>query len=175
MSFWSWLIANSATLQFVVSAALSLMTILVLIVTWTAIKKQADATVAQVEAARKQVELLQYQIEQSTAPLLVITWGKPGSPETHRIVNQGPGIAFQIFYWEGGFEFKDKGVKIEWVEPSTLGPGQSAPIAVSGICDALTVRCKGVDRNQRWSVFYCSSQKPQQHIVERGLQEVFLS
>jgi hypothetical protein len=93
MRFWCWLSSNSAALQSIAalgSVALAAITILVLIATWRAIKRQAAAAEEQTEAARaltrvateqtkaaidaaesarKQSDLLSSQIEQATATI----------------------------------------------------------------------------------------------------------
>jgi hypothetical protein len=170
MNLWCWLNSNSAAVQSIaamVSTVLALVTVFVLISTRTSIKKQAEAAralteVAQdqtkvannaAESARKQSELLSSQIEQSVAPLLVaepedrspLPYSIPKYwPDTHnKLVNRGSGVAFQILYWEGGLEVMNQGsFPITQVQPSTLGPGNSAYLQISPVWEAFTVMYK---------------------------------
>jgi hypothetical protein len=34
---------------------------------------------------------------------------------------------------------------------------------------------KGIDREPRWTVVYSDPNKPQDHVVKKGLQQVYLS
>ena len=201
MNIWCWLNSNSSSIQSVAalsSTALALITICVLIVTWIAIKRQADAAEAQAEAARlltqvardqtkaaidaaesarRQSELLSSQIEQSVAPLLVAEPDDRPNFKNYKLVNRGPGVAFKILYWKGGLELKDQGegVPIFPVQPSTLGAGNSAYLQIPPGWEVFTVRYKGIDRGERWTVVYLDPRRPQEHVVRKGLQEIYLS
>jgi hypothetical protein len=64
MRFWCWLTANSEALESfaaLVGVTLSALTIIVLIVTWRAIKAQADAAKALTDVAKKQTDLAEQQ------------------------------------------------------------------------------------------------------------------
>jgi hypothetical protein len=202
MNFWCWLNSYSAAVQSIAalcSALLALFTILVLIVTWKSIKRQAAAAVDQAEAARaltkvakeqtraavdtaesarRQSELLLSQIEQNTAPLLV---AEPDDRygvnlRNGKLVNRGPGVAFQIFFWQGGLDAREQGsIPITNVEPSTLGPGNFAELRVPFDWEVFTVRYKGVDREERWTVVYRDPGKGQDHWVKKGLQIISLT
>ena len=147
MRFWSWLLTNSAAIQGVaalVSALLTVITIIVLIVTWKAIRRQASAAeeqaaaaraataVAEIqkkaaidaaESARKQSELLSYQLELSTAPLLVAEPDDRDGMKNVKLFNRGSGVAFKIRYFNGHMDSLQAGtsVQIMPVQPSTLG------------------------------------------------------
>ena len=65
-SFWNWLTANAPALQSLaalVGEALTFLTIVVLIVTWRAIKAQADAARALIRVATEQTEVARQQTE----------------------------------------------------------------------------------------------------------------
>jgi hypothetical protein len=201
MNVWRWLSSNSAAVQSIAalfSIVLASVTIYVLIVTWRAIKRQAAATEQQAaaaraltqvaadqtlaakdaaESARRQSELLSSQIEQSVAPLLVVEPDDRPHFQNCKLVNRGPGVAFQICYWNGGLALKNhgKGPDTTPVQPSTLGPGNSAYLQIPPAWEVLTVRYKGIDRGERWTVFYRDRNKPQEHVVMKGLQESYLS
>lgn len=199
-AFWQWLRCNAAAVQSIaalLSAALSLITIVVLVITWKAIKRQATATEEQAEAARaltqaardqtaaaadaaesarRQSDLLSSQIEQSVAPLLVAEPDDRPGYRGYRLAS-GAGVAFQIFYWKGGLEVKNTGhiEGIVVVQPSTLGPGNSAYLPIPPAWEAFTVRYKGIDREERWTVVYRDRNRPQEHVVKKGPQEFYLS
>jgi len=178
--------------------ALALITILVLIVTWMAIKRQAAAAEAQAnaaltltevaekqtkaavdaaESARRQSDLLSSQIEQAVAPLLVAEPDDRPGFKNYKLVNRGPGVAFQIFYWNGGLDEKNRGIGIPVipVQPSTLGPGNSVYLPIPPAWEAFTVRYKGIDREERWTIVYRDPLKGQEHVVRKGAQEFYLS
>lgn len=53
-----------------------------------------------------QTRLLADLLELSTAPLLVFEPdGKVNSHHQWKLVNRGKGVAFQVHYWQGGFDF----------------------------------------------------------------------
>ena len=200
MNVWCWFDSNSAVIQGIAalsSVALAAVTISVLVVTWKAIKRQAiaaeeqakaaraltqvakDQTKAAIDAAdsaRKQSDLLSSQIEQSSAPLLVVEPDERQGWKNCKLVNRGPGVAFKIFYWNGELELKNQGpVSVFPVRPSTLGPGNFAYLQIPHAWEVITIQYKGVDRNMRWTVYYLEGQKPQEHVVQSGLQEFNLS
>jgi hypothetical protein len=201
MRLWCWLLTNSAAIQGIaalVSMALTLITILVLVVTWKAIKRQALAaeeqaaaaraltTVAEeqtkaavdaAESARKQSELLSSQLEQSTAPLLVAEPDDRNGMKNVRLVNRGPGVAFKIYYFNGPMELLQPGatVRVLNVQPSTLGPGNSVYLPIPPGWDVTTVVYKGTDRMERFTIIYGDRNKPQEHVVTKGLQRIYLS
>lgn len=107
MNPWQWLNQNAGAVQSIASllaAILSGITIGVLIVTWKAIKVQADAARALTQTAERQNRLLADQLELSTAPLLVFEPCEGPAGQDWKVVNRGLGIAFQVQYWSGGFE-----------------------------------------------------------------------
>ncbi|MGA3160290.1 MAG: hypothetical protein ABSC77_03660 [Terracidiphilus sp.] len=201
MGFWGWLDFNSGAVQSIASLfsiALAAITIGVLFITWRAIKRHATAAEAHAEAARaltqvakdqtaaafetaklaqKQVELLSSQIEQSTAPLLVAERDDTMAFPTYDLVNRGPGVAFQIFFWVGKLDLKNSGQQfsIQFIEPSTLGPGSRAHLPMPPQWEVITVRYKGIDRLERWTIIYNDPLMPQEHVMSKGLQEFYLS
>lgn len=186
MNLWQWLECNAEQLQ----SLFAIVTIAVLVVTWWAIKAQADAaraltrvaeeqTKAAIDAAestKRQVELSARQFELNTAPLIV---GEPDDRQGMRnckVCNRGQGVAFQVFYWQGGLEKKNEGqVPIFPVQPSTLAPGTSAYLAVPPGWEKWTIRYKGSDRQERWTIMYRDPNMLQEHVVRQGLQEVYLA
>jgi len=172
MGVWKWLNCNSAAVQSLAalgSFALTFVTILVLIITWRAVKRQAAAAKEQAEAARA-------QIEASLAPLLVAEPGSSGVVGDFQLVNRGPGVAFKVFFWLGGLDVRSQEPQFFAVQPSTVGPGNSVPVRIAGRpWEAFTVHYKGVDRASRWTVVYRDPTKPQEYVVSKGLQEVYLS
>ncbi len=200
MNIWCWFNSNSAVIQGIAalsSVALAAVTICVLVITWKAIKRQAiaaeeqagaaraltqvakDQTKAAIDAAesaRKQSDLLSSQIEQSSAPLLVAEPDDRPNMKNYKLVNRGPGVAFKISYWKGELDLKNHGpVEAFSVQPSTLGSGNSSYLQIPPGWDVITVQYKGVDRYMRWTVVYRDIRKSQEHIVQRGLQEIYLS
>jgi len=195
MNIVGWMNSNAGALQSIaaiVSVVLSIVTIGVLIVTWRAIREQAEAAreltkvarqqtkaaVDSAEAAQKQSALLSDQMEQATSPLLVCEPDDRDGYKCMKLVNRGQGVAFQAFYWKGGFDEKEKqstGLPIIPIQPSTLGTGNSTYLPVPPAWDVITVRYKGISRQERWTLYYKDPKTPQQHIVQRGFQQVSLS
>jgi hypothetical protein len=190
---WCWLNANSEAL----GSISAVLTILVLSVTWFAIKRQATASELQADAARaltkaaveqtnaardaaestrRQADLLSSQLELSTAPLLVVEPDDRPMGSGQRIVNRGPGLAFQVHYWRGGIELTGTGTvrNILPVEPSTLAPDRCVYVSIPEDWDSLTVQYKGVDLQDRWTLFYRDSNKGQVHVMRKGGREVYL-
>jgi len=186
---WNWLITNSAAVQAVASAVsglLSLAAIVVLLITWGAIKRQAKAAEDQTkaatdaaEAARKQGELLSAQLEQSTAPLLVVEPDDRQGYKNYKVLNRGPGVAFQIFYWQGELELAldpaRKGNPITPVRPSTLGPGSFIYLPIPPAWTVFTIRYKGADREERWTVVHRDGTEDQHHWVRKLGQVISLT
>lgn len=199
-NLWCWLTSNSGPLQSIsalLSVGLAFVTIVVLVITWRAIKRQAKAaeeqaiaaraltevateqTKAAVDAARsaeKQSNLLSAQIEQSTAPLLVSEPDDRSGFKNYKLVNRGPGVAFQLFYWQGGLDVRSsEGFPAFFISPSTLAPGNYVYLPIPPAWEVFTVRYKGVDRGERWTIVYRDPTKPQEHVVRKGLQEFYLA
>ena len=200
MNVWNWLNASSGVLQglfAIVSAVLTAVTIVVLVVTWRAIKRQAIASELQADAARaltrvaeaqtkaaidaaessrRQADLLARQYELSTAPLLV---GEPDdrpNMKNCKVVNRGQGVAFQVFYWQGGLEKNDQvPVQIFPIQPSTLAPDALVYLPIPPGWECWTIRYKASDRQERWTIMYRDPAKSQQHVIRQGLQEVYLA
>ena len=128
------------------------------------------------EFAKAQTDILASQLELSTAPLLVVKLGdKPGFSGTV-VVNRGLGIAFQVFYWQGGLETRNQGYLGTFTIPSTLAPGASASLRIPTEWESWTIMYRGVDRQERWTVAYRDwNTKPQEHVVRKGLQEIYLA
>jgi len=201
MKFWSWLSANSSTVQTIAALAsvvLTALTIIVLIVTWKAIKRQARAAEEQTiaaraatavaeeqkraavdaaESARKQSELLSAQLEQSVAPLLVAEPDDRQGMKNVRLVNRGPGVAFKIYYFNGHMDLLVPGssLPIVPVQPSTLGPGNFVYLPIPPGWDVTTVVYKGMDRMERFTIIYSDKNKSQEHVFTKGLQRFYLS
>jgi hypothetical protein len=197
---WHWLNSNASQLQSAAALSgivLTLVSILVLFVTWRAIKRQAIASELQADAARaltrvateqtkaaldaaessrRQADLLARQYELSTAPLLVSEPDDRPNMKNCKIVNRGQGVAFQVFYWQGPLSQKDEGpVQIFPVQPSTLAPGAFAYLPIPPGWELWTIRYKGSDRQERWTIMYRDSNRSQEHVVREGLQEVYLA
>lgn len=181
MDFWVWLKSNSVELQSLVALVgtfLSIITIIVLSITWNAIKRQADAaralqhaaveqTAAAVDAAasaKRQAELLMSQLELSSAPLLV-SESRPGPIKV--IVNRGQGVAFDVKYWEGD---KDECKTIWRPQITTLAPACESALRFNGYPEMWTISYKGIDGQERWTTSYNGYEKPQEHYVTRGGQ-----
>jgi hypothetical protein len=184
MDIWSWLNANSGALQ----SILALVTICVLFITWGAIKIQADAAraltkvaVEQTQAAldaaaatNRQADLLASQLELSTAPLLV---SELDSIRIGRIVvNRGLGTAFQVRYWQGTRESKNQGADhILFTEPSTLAPDAHAELYLPDSWLSWTICYKGSDLQERWTTAFRAANKPQEHVIRKGTQEILIA
>jgi len=201
MNLWYWLVADSAAIQGIAalaSIALTIVTIYVLLVTWKAIRRQAVAAEDQAEAARamtavakeqtkaaidaaesarKQGNLLSLQLEQSMAPLLVAEPDDRNGMNNVRLVNRGPGVAFKICYFSGHVtQLKPEApLSIESVQPSTLGSGNSVYLPIPPGWEVTTVVYKGTDGMDRFTIIYRDKRMPQEHIVTKGLQKIYLS
>lgn len=197
MHLWGWLGDNSEALVAlfaIVSAVLTAVTIGVLIGTWIAIHQQANEARAltrvaleqtkaaenAASAAKQQAELLESQLEINTAPLIV---AEPiNEPiiqyRRYKLFNRGAGTAFQVLYWQGGLEARNQNqgqIPIVPIQPSTIAPNLSVPVNIPVGWECFTVRYKGIDRQERWTVVYADAGKPQQHIVRKGLQEIYIA
>jgi len=200
MDTWCWLNANSGALQSlfaILGAVLTVASIFVLTVTWRAIMRQALASELQADAARAltqvaeeqtkaakdaaasaktQCDLLSSQLELSTAPLLVAEPDDRSNMKNYKLVNRGQGMAFQVYYWQGGLEVKDQGaMPIIPVQPSTLAPDSFVYVPIPPGWLSWTVRYKGIDRQERWTIVYRDANKGQEHVMRRGLQEIYLA
>jgi hypothetical protein len=200
MKLWCWLNANAGALQSIgtlIGVALATLSIYVLSVTWAAIKRQAVAAEAQADAARaltrvaldqtnaaiaaaaaaqQQSDLLSKQIEQSIAPLLVAEPDDRQRMNGYKLVNRGPGVAFKVKGWKGGHETRTTGQSLPIsIQPSTLGPQNFAYLSIPPGWEVFTVSYKGTDRQERFTIVYRDINKPQEHVVTKGLQEFYLS
>ncbi len=96
--------------------------------------------------------------------------------KNYKLFNRGQGMAFQVFCWQGGLEMKEKGsIPIIPVQPSTLAPGSSVYVPIPPAWLSWTVRYKGIDRQERWTIVYRDENKGQEHVMRRGLQEIYLA
>ena len=202
MRIWTWLQCNSALLQSIAAplgVALTLITIWVLFLTWRAIKRQAIASEMQAQAARAltrvaeeqtkatqasaaaanmQTRLIADQLELATAPLLVFEPDdKPGGLQL-KLVNRGLGVAFQIQYWQGGFEFfhprPGTGYAFKLLNPSTLAPGMFVYFDIPPLWPSWTFKYKGVDDQERATKMSRDNLGGQQYIIRRNGKEVTL-
>lgn len=195
MNLWPWLNTNAGALQSLFALAgiiLTVVTIWVLIATWRAIKVQADAarelTKAAVEqttaakdaaeSARRQAELLTNQLELSTAPLIVVEPDDRPMGSAQKLVNRGPGPAFQVCYWPGGLELMRPGTsRYDFrIDPSTLAPGAFVYVMIPEKSEwrVWTVQYKGIDNQERWTKFYRDENRGQEHIIRIGTETAHL-
>jgi hypothetical protein len=191
MNVWCWLNTNSGALQSIVAvmgAVLTVASIIVLFVTYRAVKEQADAARAltkgaeeqtqaaknAAESTKRQADLASSQLELSTAPLIVAKSGinPKANIQVHQLSNRGQGVAFQVGYWKGPHNLI--GAEVFFINPSTLASGDCVDIAERE-WEVWTIRYKGIDRQDRWTVVYRDKDKPQEHIVRDGLKEIYLS
>jgi hypothetical protein len=194
-----WLNNYSVALQSIAalfSVVLTCATLYVLWVTWKAVLRQATAAEAQAEASRALTEvaidqtkaardaatsaqtqsnLLSAQIELNAAPLLVSEPDDREGQSGCKLVNRGQGAAFQIVYWNGDMQLGLQGARVHHVRPSTLGPGNFAYFPIPSDWKIFTVSYKGVDREPRWTVVHLNPEKPQEHVMKKGLQQFRLS
>ncbi len=84
-----------------------------------------------------------------------------------KLVNRGKGTAFQASYWNGEYEIRDQQPQIEFVSSSTLAPGSSVYLPIPPAWASWTIRCKRIDRQERWS--------PAGAYYGKGLQEIYLA
>lgn len=124
MNLWQWLTANSIPLQSLfaaVGALLTVVTILVLVITWRAVKRQALASekliesttyqistsMDQAKAAREQVEVARRQITESLRPILLARIGLRDTNNKGEIIlhltvkNEGAGAALDAWWTYG--------------------------------------------------------------------------
>lgn len=201
MHFWVWLNANAGALGSIavfLSAALTLVTIWVLVGTWAAIERQAEAAEAQsvaaraltdvaqkqttasiqaAESAKLQADMVAAQLEINTAPLIVAEPDDRQNWRNTRIINRGQGIAFQVCFWQGPLALKDRGnpFQITVLRPSTLAPGTAVYVPIPPGWDAWTIQYKGLDRQERWTIVYADPGKAQEHVMRKGTQEMYLA
>lgn len=203
MNAWCWLNANSGALQSlfaILGAILTVASILVLTVTWRAIKRQALASELQANAARAltqvaeeqtkaakdaaasaktQCDLLSGQLELSVAPMLVAEPDDRPHMKNFKLVNRGQGMAFQVCYWQGGREMKGQGnAQNTPTQPSTLAPGIHSYVQIAPGWPTWTAEYKGIDGQERWTVIYRAKNNEnfrQEHFMRRGQQEIHLA
>lgn len=173
--------ANAGAVQSVaacLAAALAGITIGVLIVTWKAIKVQADAARALTRTAERQNRLLADQIELSTAPLLVFEPCEGPAGRDWKVVNRGLGVAFQVQCWQGGFErfhLRPGSENVYRVlNPSTIPPGMFAYVEIDPLWESVTVKYRGIDDQARATKMNQDNQGNQHYIVRRGGKEITL-
>ncbi len=203
MNAWCWLNANSGALQSlfaILGAILTVASILVLTVTWRAIKRQARASELQADAARAltqvaeeqtraakdaatsaktQCDLLSSQLELSTAPLLVAEPDDRPNMRNYKLVNRGQGMAFQVCYWKGMRDEKPEQVGLVTpTQPSTLAPGIPVYVPIPPGWSFWTAQYKGIDGQERWTVIYRDVNNGhfrQEHFMRRGPEEIHLA
>lgn len=193
MNGWSWLNTNSGALQSIaasVAVVLTAITIGVLVVTWKAIETQADAARALTRVAEEQTKAAQAaaaaadiqarltadQLELSTAPLLVFEPDDQERPQGVKVVNRGQGVAFQVHFWQGGFEhFHPRmGYSFKILDPSTIAPGMFVYLYVDPLWQEWTVKYRGVDDQARATKMKRDNQGGQHYIIRRGGKEITL-
>jgi hypothetical protein len=181
MNSWQWLNTNSGAVQStaaILAAVLTVVTIGVLIVTWKAIKVQADAARALTQTAERQNRLLSDQIELSTAPLLVFEPDDREIPQGVKVVNRGQGVAFQVHFWQGGFEnFHPRpgtGYAYKVLDPSTIAPGMFVYLYVDPLWREWTVKYRGIDDQARATRMNRDNMGGQHYIIRRGGKELTL-
>jgi hypothetical protein len=142
-------------------------------------EEQTKAAENAAKSAQRQADLLADQTELSTAPLIVAELALGTAIPGHcnyALFNRGQGVAFQVSYWHGGLEKKDAiKTAIFAVQPSTLAPETSAPIAINNQWEVWTIRYKGIDRQERWTIVYKDTARGQEHVVQKGSQELYLA
>lgn len=57
------------------------------------------------------------------------------------------------------------------VQPSTIAPDSFVDVQIPSGWGVWTVRYKGIDRQERWTIVYREEGKTQEHVVRKGLQE----
>lgn len=181
MNPWEWLNANAGAVQSIVgllAAILTGVTIGVLVVTWKAIRVQADAARALTRTAERQNRLLADQLELSTAPLLVFEPCEGPAGREWKVVNRGLGVAFQVQYWSGGFEnFHPRagsGYACKMLNPSTIAPGMFAFVEIDPLWKTVTAKYRGIDDQARATKMNQDDQGNQQYIIRRGGKEITL-
>lgn len=107
---------------FTLSNALSLATLVVLVYTWRAAKRQAEAAEklteatqkqieashVQAEAAREQQRLTRRQLEEALRPVLLLVSGGSGGPIRDTVLkNQGAGPALDVVWFYGTLQAKE--------------------------------------------------------------------
>lgn len=203
---WGWLDveSNSAAVQAVgsiLSVIVGTVTIIVLAITWKAVKRQAAAAEEQTAASRALIEaaqqqtkatndaaaaaeeqskLLGLQYEQNMAPLIVArrAMGGPGGMfNMLNLTNVGAGAAFGVVVMRGKVELGALNKSYEAVEfsPSTLGAGEDSQAAFyPGEDGCMTVQYRGSDRIDRYTIVSSKTGFWQEHWVRRGTQFVGL-
>jgi hypothetical protein len=203
-ALWVWLNTNSAPLQ-AIGSALSVLvgiaTIVVLIATWIAIRRQAEAAEEQtaasgalIEAAQQQTKatdeaaaaakeqsrLVTLQYEQSMAPLIVArrTVGGPQMMFSMlQLTNVGAGAAFGVILVKGKVDLEGQNKSYQTIDssPSTLGPGEEWEANFDPDADGfMTVLYRGSDRIDRYTIIGTKGGFWQEHWVRRGTQLIGL-
>ena len=100
-------------------------------------------------------------------------------------VHMGTGICFldaggaiqpHLHSFEESFYILEGTVDVQIGEKThTLGPGNFAYVPVPMTWEVVTFIYKGVDRAERFTVFYKDDRLPQEHIVTKGLQKIYLT
>jgi len=152
MISWQWLTTNSITLQGLfaaIGAVLTFVTIVVLVITWRAVKRQAIASeklteaterqiatsTEQAKAAREQVEVARRQITESLRPILVARLGGTSEINTGEIVqqvkikNEGAGVALDVWWTHG--KPNHQAYSRRRIDVGILPPGMKCTITVN--------------------------------------------
>ena len=83
-------------------------------------------------------------------------------------------MAFQVYYWQGASESQGTN-PVSFTQPSTLAPGSQAELRIPGDWESWTIFYKGSDRQERRTTAYRDPNKPQEHVIRKGLQEIHLA
>ncbi|HEX4019553.1 MAG TPA: hypothetical protein VHX63_00270 [Acidobacteriaceae bacterium] len=195
---WNWLYTNGTAVQAlssVLAVVVGIVTIIVLRITWKAINRQAaaaeeqtkasyalikaaeeqtKATIETAAAAKEQGRLLALQYEQSLAPLIVArrVFGEPGNGlPMLELKNIGTGVAVdvEVIFYEVEIAATNMIYPSIRFDPSTLGPGETNAIGLPTSSDGfLTIRYRGTDRLERFTVFHIIGTISQKHWVQQG-------
>lgn len=195
MNVWIWFSTNAEAVQSIaalLTMVLSAITIGVLIATWKAIKVQAEAAraltlvaVEQTNAAKAaaksseiQARLAADQLELTTAPLLVFEPDDRPVRFGVKLANRGLGVAFQVEYWQGGFEHLHprplQSYSPYTLDPSTLAPGMSVYLSIPEVWPSWTVKYRGIDDLARATTMRRGNLGGQHYIIRRGGKEITL-
>ena len=196
--------ANGAAVQAaasVLSVLVGILTIAVLVITFRAINRQAlaaeeqtkvstalikaaheqrKATLDAAAAAKEQSRLLALQYEQSLAPLIVgrLSIGGLNNMMTMlELKNVGSGAAFGVMVTKGKVEIGaiNKTYISANFSPSTLGAGEESELVFdTSVDNAMTVRYRGADLVERYTIMTNTNGFWQEHWVRRGTQFVGL-
>ena len=196
---WQWLSdrSNSAAVEAIgslLSGAVGTLTIIVLLITWSAVKRQAIAAEGQTAASRALIEaaqqqtkatseaaaaaeeqskFLNLQYEQNMAPLIVVRLTGGGL----NLKNVGAGAAFGVVVMRGKVEPGAVNISYELVEfsPSTLGTGEDAhAVFYPGEDGCMSIRYCGSDRIDRYTIMSSKTGFWQEHWIRQGIQFIRL-